>query len=130
MIAYRALERQGRASGTFGPTNITGVSPNARPVRASIMALRAATIILQIHYTTNGTAAVDTRKWDHSPRAAKQITSPAWPCSGFVIRRRSNAEVKAVAEIRQDTIITRPGSHVPYEDMTYTAFTGRHAESL
>jgi hypothetical protein len=80
-----------------------------------------------MHYTTNGTEAVDRTQVGliFAKEAPKQIH-----VTGLAVQPRfvipagdPNAEVKAVAEIRQDTVMTSltPHMHVRGKDMIYTA---------
>jgi hypothetical protein len=120
-----------RPGSTFGPTNITGVSPNKpglvfEPGVAKL--LRAGhDIILQMHYTTNGTEAVDRTQvgfvFAKEPPKQIHVTGLAVQPRFVIPAGDANAEVKAVAEIRQDTIVTSltPHMHVRGKDMTYTA---------
>ena len=121
-----------RPGNTFGPTNITGVSPNKpglvfEPGVAKL--LRAGhDIILQMHYTTNGTEAVDRTQvgliFAKEPPKQVHVTGLAVQPRFVIPAGDPNAEVKAVAEIRQDTVMTSltPHMHVRGKDMTYTAF--------
>ena len=120
-----------RPGSTFGPTNITGVSPNKPglvfdPGVAKL--LRAGhDIILQMHYTTNGKEAVDRTQvgfvFAKEPPKQVHVTGLAVQPRFVIAAGDPNAEVKAVAEIRQDTIVTSltPHMHVRGKDMTYTA---------
>jgi hypothetical protein len=120
-----------RPGSTFGPTNITGVSPNKpglvfEPGVAKL--LRAGhDIILQMHYTTNGTEAVDRTQvgfvFAKEPPKQIHVTGLAVQPRFLIPAGDPNAEVKAVAEIRQDTLVTSltPHMHVRGKDMTYTA---------
>jgi hypothetical protein len=116
---------------TFGPTNITGVSPNKpglvfEPGIAKL--LRAGQdIILQMHYTTNGTEAVDRTQvgfiFAKEPPKQIHVTGLAVQPRFVIPAGDANAEVKASAEIKQDLIMTSltPHMHVRGKDMTYTA---------
>ena len=81
-----------------------------------------------MHYTTNGTAAVDRTQvgfiFAKEPPKQIHVTGLAVQPRFVIPAGDPNAEVKAVAEIRQDTIITSltPHMHVRGKDMTYTAF--------
>ena len=134
IIAYTepSSDKPTRPGNTFGPTNITGVSPNKpglvfEPGVAKL--LRAGhDIILQMHYTTNGTEAVDRTQvgfiFAKEPPKQIHVTGLAVQPRFVIPAGDPNAEVKAVAEIRQDTIMTSltPHMHVRGKDMTYTAF--------
>jgi len=116
---------------TFGPTNITGVSPNKpglvfEPGIAKL--LRAGhDIILQMHYTTNGTEATDRTQvgfvFAREPPKQLHVTGLAVQPRFVIPAGDANAEVKAAAEIKQDLIMTSltPHMHVRGKDMTYTA---------
>ena len=84
-------------------------------------------IILQMHYTTNGTAAVDRTQigfiFAKEPPKQIHVTGLAVQPRFVIPAGDPNAEVKAVAEIRQDTVLTSltPHMHVRGKDMTYTA---------
>ncbi len=121
-----------RPGSTFGPTNITGVSPNKpglvfEPGVAKLLRT-GHDIILQMHYTTNGTEAVDRTQvgfiFAKEPPKQIHITGLAAQPRFVIPAGDPNAEVKAVAEIKQDTIMTSltPHMHVRGKDMTYTAF--------
>ena len=134
IIAYTepSSDKPTRPGNTFGPTNITGVSPNKpglvfEPGVAKL--LRAGhDIILQMHYTTNGTEAIDRTEvgfiFAKEPPKQVHVTGLAVQLSFVIPAGDPNAEVKGVAEIRQDTIMTSltPHMHVRGKDMTYTAF--------
>ncbi len=116
---------------TFGPTNITGVSPNKpglvfEPGIAKL--LRAGQdIILQMHYTTNGTEATDRTQvgfiFAKEPPKQVHVTGLAVQPRFVIPAGDANAEVKASAEIKQDLVMTSltPHMHVRGKDMTYTA---------
>ncbi len=133
IIAYTepSSDKPTRPGNTFGPTNIFGVSPNKpglvfEPGVAKL--LKAGhDIILQMHYTTNGTAAVDRTQlgfiFAKEPPKQIHVTGLAVQPRFVIPAGDANAEVKAVAEIRQDTVLTSltPHMHVRGKDMTYTA---------
>ena len=135
VIAYTEphSDKPTRPGNTFGPTNITGVSPNKpglvfEPGIAKL--LRAGhDIILQIHYTTNGTETIDRTQvgviFAKEPPKQVHVTGLAVQLSFVIPAGDPNAEVKGVAEIRQDTVMTSltPHMHVRGKDMTYTAFS-------
>ena len=115
----------------LGPGYIGGVTPNKpgltfEPGIARL--LRGNTdIVMQVHYTTNGTAATD--------RTTVGVIYARQPptklvAGGLVVNPRfvipandGNAEVKGVTMIRQDTLVTTftPHMHVRGKDMTYIA---------
>src|SRR5499427_1840103 len=133
IIAYTepSSDKPTRPGNTFGPTNITGVSPNKpglvfEPGIAKL--LRAGhDIILQMHYTTNGTEAIDRTQigfvFAKEPPTQVHVTGLAAQPRFVIPAGDPNAEVKATAEIRQDTIVTSltPHMHVRGKDMIYTA---------
>ncbi|HYM21971.1 MAG TPA: cytochrome c, partial [Vicinamibacterales bacterium] len=120
-----------RPGSTFGPTNITGVSPNKpglvfEPGIAKL--LRAGhDIIVQMHYTTNGTEAVDRTQigfiFAKEPPKQVHVTGLAVQPRFVIPAGDPNAEVKAVTELRQDVVMTSltPHMHVRGKDMKYTA---------
>jgi hypothetical protein len=118
-------------AGALGPTNIGGVTPNkpglvfepgvARMFRGN------SDIVLQIHYTTNGTEAIDRTTvgviWAKQPptklAAGGLVVNPR-----FVIPANDgNAEVRATSTLLRDTtvITLTPHMHVRGKDMTYIA---------
>jgi hypothetical protein len=120
-----------KPGGELGPTNIGGVTPNkpglvfepgiARLLRGN------SDIVMQIHYTTNGTETKD--RTTVGVIYAKQ--PPTRMAGGgmainprFVIPANDgNAEVKATSTLSKDTTITAmtPHMHVRGKDMTYIA---------
>jgi len=116
---------------TFGPTNITGVSPNKPGLifePGIAKRLRAGQdIILQMHYTTNGTEAVDRTQvgfiFSKEPPKQVHVTGLAVQPRFVIPAGDGNAEVSAVAELRQDVVMTSltPHMHVRGKDMKYTA---------
>ena len=133
IIAYTepSSDKPTRPGNTFGPTNIFGVSPNKpglifEPGVAKLLKAHH-DIILQMHYTTNGTPAVDRTQlgfiFAKEPPKQVHVTGLAVQLRFVIPAGDPNAEVKAVAEIRQDTIVTSltPHMHVRGKDMTYIA---------
>ena len=120
-----------RPGSTFGPTNITGVSPNKpglvfEPGIAKL--LRAGhDIIVQMHYTTNGTEDVDRTQigfiFAKEPPKQIHVTGLAVQPRFVIPAGDPNAEVKAVTELKQDVLMTSltPHMHVRGKDMKYTA---------
>jgi hypothetical protein len=120
-----------RPGSTFGPTNITGVSPNKpglvfEPGIAKL--LRAGhDIIVQVHYTTDGTEAVDRTQigfiFSKEPPKQVHLTGLAVQPRFVIAAGDPNAEVKAVTELKQDVVLTSltPHMHVRGKDMKYTA---------
>jgi hypothetical protein len=118
-------------AGALGPGNIGGVTPNKPGVvfdpGVGRMLEANSDLILQMHYTTNGEAAVDKTvvglKFLKEPPSMVQR-------GGSVIQPRfvipagdPNAEVRGSRVLQADTIITSftPHMHVRGKDMTYTA---------
>jgi len=120
-----------REGAVLGPTNIGGVTPNkpglvfepgiARLLRGN------SDIVMQIHYTTNGTEARD--RTTVGVIYAKQPPTKI-AAGGMAINPRfvipagdGNAEVRATTPITRDTLITAftPHMHVRGKDMTYIA---------
>ena len=120
-----------RPGGALGSTNIGGVTPNKPGVVFDPGVARLLRghqdIILQMHYTTNGKEAVDRTQvgfvFAKEPPKQIHVTGLAVQPRFLIPAGDPNAEVKAVAEIRQDTIMTSltPHMHVRGKDMTYTA---------
>ena len=120
-----------KPGGELGPGYIGGVTPNkpgltfepgiARLLRGN------SDIVMQVHYTTNGTAATD--RTTVAVIYAKQPPSQL-AAGGLVVNPRfvipandGNAEVKATSVIARDTVMTNltPHMHVRGKDMTYIA---------
>jgi mono/diheme cytochrome c family protein len=120
-----------KPGGELGPTNIGGVTPNkpglvfepgvARLLRGN------SDIVMQMHYTTNGTAAKD--RTTIGVIYAKQPPTKI-AAGGMAINPRfmipagdGNAEVRATTPLNRDTIVTAftPHMHVRGKDMTYIA---------
>ena len=87
VIAYteHSSDKLTRPGSTFGPTNITGVSPNKpglvfEPGIAKLLRAHH-DIILQMLYTTNGTEAVDRTQvgFIFAKEPPSKSTSPVWP---------------------------------------------------
>jgi hypothetical protein len=118
-------------AGVLGPTNIGGVTPNKPgmvfPDGVARLIRGGHDIILQMHYTTNGTEAVD--RTEVGVIFAKQPPTRA-AAGGLVINPRfvippndGNFEVRGTANVMQDTVLTSmtPHMHVRGKDMTYIA---------
>ena len=120
-----------REGGALGPTNIGGVTPNKPgvvfPPGVARLIRGKQDIILQMHYTTNGTEAIDRTEVGiiFAKEPPKKIAA-----GGFALNPRfvipagdGNAEVKAVQNINQDTVLTTltPHMHVRGKDMIYIA---------
>jgi mono/diheme cytochrome c family protein len=117
--------------GALGPTNIGGVTPNkpgiAYPQGVGRLLRGNSDIVLQMHYTTNGTPAKDRTKV--AVIYAKQPPAKL-AAGGMVLQPRfvipaydGNAEVKGTTLISRDTTITTltPHMHVRGKDMIYIA---------
>jgi hypothetical protein len=130
-----------RPGGALGPTNIGGVTPNKPGVVFEPGAARLLRgnqdIVLQVHYTTNGTAATD--------RTTVGIIFAKQPptklvAGGLVANPRfvipaydGNAEVRATHKIAKDTLVTTltPHMHMRGKDMVYIAhYADGTAETL
>jgi mono/diheme cytochrome c family protein len=120
-----------KPGGELGPTNIGGITPNkpglvfepgvARLLRGN------SDIVMQIHYTTNGTEAKD--RTTIGVIYAKQPPTKM-VAGGMAINPRfvipagdGNAEVRATTPLNRDTLVTAftPHMHVRGKDMTYIA---------
>jgi len=120
-----------KPGGELGPTNIGGVTPNkpglvfepgvARLLRGN------SDIVMQIHYTTNGTETRDrtTVGIIYAKQPPTRLAAGGMAINPrFVIPANdANAEVKAVNTLQRDTTITAmtPHMHVRGKDMTYIA---------
>src|SRR5258706_7674839 len=117
--------------GALGPNNIGGVTPNkpgivfepgvARRLRGN------SDLIMQMHYTTNGTATTDRTRI--GVIYAKQPPTKL-QAGGMVLQPRfvipaydGNAEVKGTTKLDRETVMTSltPHMHVRGKDMTYIA---------
>jgi mono/diheme cytochrome c family protein len=117
--------------GALGPTNIGGVTPNkpgivfepgvARRLRGN------SDLIMQMHYTTNGTATTDRTRIGvvYAKEAPTKLQA-----GGMVLQPRfvipaydGNAEVKGTTKLDRETVMTSltPHMHVRGKDMTYIA---------
>jgi mono/diheme cytochrome c family protein len=118
-------------NGALGPTNIGGVTPNKPGVvfdPGTARLLRGKSdIILQMHYTTNGTEAIDrtTVGVIFAKEPPKKLQG-----GGFALNPRfvipagdANHEVRATQAIMRDTMLTSltPHMHMRGKDMTYIA---------
>jgi mono/diheme cytochrome c family protein len=117
--------------GALGPTNIGGVTPNkpgiTYPEGVARLIRGNSDIVLQMHYTTNGTAATDRTKV--AIIFAKQPPAKV-AAGGMVLQPRfvipaydGNAEVRGTTELKAETVITTltPHMHVRGKDMIYIA---------
>jgi mono/diheme cytochrome c family protein len=118
-------------AGALGPTNIGGVTPNKPGVLFAPGVARLlrgnSDIVLQIHYTTNGSAATD--RTVVGVIYAKEPPEKV-PVGGMALNARfaippndGNHEVRAVQTIVKDTLLTSltPHMHVRGKDMIYIA---------
>jgi mono/diheme cytochrome c family protein len=117
--------------GALGPTNIGGVTPNkpglVYPEGVGRMLRANSDIVLQVHYTTNGTATTDRTRVGII--FAKQPPTKI-ATGGMVLQPRfvipaydGNAEVKGMTLLKTDTVVTAltPHMHVRGKDMLYIA---------
>jgi hypothetical protein len=132
VIAYTQPSGQPVSEGgVLGPTNIGGVTPNKPgvtfPPGVARLLRGKQDIILQMHYTTNGTEALD--RTEVGLIFAKEPPTKA-AAGGLVINPRfviapndGNYEVRGVNVLAQDTLLTSltPHMHVRGKDMTYIA---------
>ena len=132
VIAYTQPSDQPLSpGGVLGPTNIGGVTPNKPgmifPAGVARLLHGKHDIILQMHYTTNGTEAKD--RTEVGLIFAKQPPAKS-AAGGLAINPRfaippqdGNYEVRAVANVMQDTVLTSmtPHMHVRGKDMSYIA---------
>jgi len=120
-----------RQGGALGPTNIGGVTPNkpgvVYPQGVARLLRGKSDLILQVHYTTNGTEAIDRTQVGiiFAKEPPKKIATGGMALNPrFVIPAGDgNYEVRAVQNIAQDTVLTTltPHMHVRGKDMTYIA---------
>lgn len=117
--------------GVLGPNNIGGVTPNKPgvvfPDGVARLLHGKHDIILQMHYTTNGTAAEDLTQVGVIFAKEPPVRQAA---GGLVINPRfvippndGNFEVRGLNTLAQDTLVTSmtPHMHVRGKDMTYVA---------
>lgn len=132
VIAY--TQESGRPvseGGVLGPNNIGGVTPNKPgvvfPDGVARLLHGKHDIILQMHYTTNGTATEDLTQVGVIFAKAPPVRQAA---GGLVINPRfvippnaGDHEVRGVNTLAQDTLLTSltPHMHVRGKDMTYIA---------
>jgi hypothetical protein len=118
-------------AGVLGPGNIGGVTPNKPgvifPDGVGRLIRGKHDIVLQMHYTTTGTEAMD--RTEVGLIFAKQPPARA-AAGGMVINPRfvippndANFEVRGVSTLAQDTVLVSmtPHMHVRGKDMTYIA---------
>jgi hypothetical protein len=120
-----------RESGALGPTNLGGVTPNkpgmVYPPGVARLLRGKSDLILQIHYTTNGTEAIDRTEVGiiFAKEPPKQVAAGGMALNPrFVIPAGDPAyEVRAVQTLARDTVLTTltPHMHVRGKDMTYIA---------
>ncbi len=115
----------------LGPTNIGGVTPNKPGLVFPDGVARHLTgrsdMILQVHYTTNGTAASDRTKvgiiYAKNPPKKQAAGGLALNPTFKIPAGEGNHEVRATQLIQRDTVVTAltPHMHVRGKDMTYIA---------
>ncbi len=118
-------------NGALGPGNIGGVTPNKPGVvfPAGIARLLRANsdIVLQMHYTTNGEAALDRTTigiiFAKQPPTRQQMGGSAINPRFVIPAGAANHEVRATKKLTADTMLTSltPHMHVRGKDMTYIA---------
>ena len=132
VIAYtQPSGRRVSEAGVLGPNNIGIITPNRPgmvfPGGVGRLLHGRHDIILQVHYTTNGTAAKDLTKVGVIFAKEPPVRQAA---GGLVINQRfvippndGNFEVRGVTRLAQDTLLTSltPHMHVRGKDMTYIA---------
>src|SRR5215475_15682182 len=122
IIAYTepSSDQPTRPGSTFGPTNITGVSPNKpglvfEPGVAKLLKAHH-DIILQMHYTTNGKEAIDRTQvgfiFAKEPPKQAHVTGLAAQARFLIPAGDPNAEVKAVSEVKQDMVMNSLTPHM------------------
>ncbi|MBI3492352.1 MAG: thiol-disulfide isomerase [Acidobacteria bacterium] len=120
-----------REAAVLGPTNIGGVTPNKPGLTFPEGVARHLTgksdLILQVHYTTNGTPATDRTKvaviFAKEP-PKKQAAGGLALNPRFVIPAGDgNHEVRATQVLARETVLTSltPHMHMRGKDMTYIA---------
>jgi mono/diheme cytochrome c family protein len=117
--------------GALGPTNIGGVTPNkpgiTYPAGVARLLRGNSDIVLQIHYTTNGTATTDRTRVGiiYAKEPPTKIAA-----GGMVMQPRfvippydGNAEVKGITELKREAVLITltPHMHVRGKDMIYIA---------
>jgi mono/diheme cytochrome c family protein len=117
--------------GALGPTNIGGVTPNKPGVVFAPGVARLlrgnSDIVLQMHYTTNGTAASDRTVvgviYAKEPPTKLAVGGMALNARFVIPANADNHEVTAVQTLAKDTLLTSltPHMHVRGKDMTYIA---------
>jgi mono/diheme cytochrome c family protein len=120
-----------RPGGALGPSNIGGVTPNKPGVVFDPGVARLlrgkSDIILQMHYTTNGTEAVDRTSvgviFAKEPPKKLQAGGMALNPRFVIPAGDANHEVRATQALARDTVLTSltPHMHVRGKDMTYIA---------
>jgi hypothetical protein len=120
-----------QTDGVLGPGNIGGTTPNKPGIRfpdGIARRLRANTdIVLQMHYTTNGTTAVDRTEvgviFAKAPPSLQTAGSMAINTKFVIPPGSPNHEVRATRVIERDLMLTgfTPHMHVRGKDMKYTA---------
>ena len=130
VIAYtQPSDKPISEAGVLGPNNIGGVTPNKPgvvfPDGVARLLRGKQDIILQMHYTTNGTEATDRTEVGIIYAKEAPVKTAA---GGLAINPRfvippndGNYEVRAMSLLSQDTLLTSmtPHMHVRGKDMTY-----------
>lgn len=117
--------------GVLGPNNIGGVTPNKPGVIFGPGIARLLRghhdIVLQMHYTTNGTVASDLTEvgviFAKEPPVKQAAGGLAINLRFVIPPGEGNHEVRAVSLLARDTLLTSmtPHMHVRGKDMTYIA---------
>jgi hypothetical protein len=142
VIAYtQPSDRPVSEAGVLGRGNIGGVTPNKPgvvfPDGVARLLRRRQDIILQMHYTTNGTEATDRTEvgiiYAKEPPVKLAAGGLAINLRFVIPPNDGNHEVRAISLLAQDTVLTSmtPHMHVRGKDMTYIAhYPDGHDETL
>lgn len=132
VIAFtQPAEEPLQKTGVLGPGNIGGTTPNKPGIRfpdGVARRMRGNTdIVLQMHYTTNGTPSVDRTEvgviFAKEPPSLQTAGSMAINTRFLIPAGAPNHEVRARRVLDRDLLLTSltPHMHVRGKDMTYTA---------
>ena len=132
VIAYTQPASETKTSeAPLGGTNIGGTTPNKPGVvfgdGVARLLRKGHDIVLQMHYTTNGTEATDRTRVAviYAKEPPKKLAAGGMAINPrFVIPAgEAAAEVKATVTLQRDTMLTTltPHMHVRGKDMTYIA---------
>ena len=132
VIAYtQPADAPLQRGGALGPTNIGGVTPNKPgvvfPPGVARLMRGNSDIVLQIHYTTNGTPAKDRTSvaliFAKEPPTKLAAGGMALNLRFVIPAGADNHEVRAEQVLAKDTYLTSltPHMHVRGKDMTYIA---------